>query len=250
MKRACFDLEGACKSANDCPVFDDRLVDSKRGARARGVVTCEEERCRYIANPPDLVIAVKTTVANETLRTVNVQAPLAGERIVPERLPTLTFQFDVPAQLLVATILTREIKSLEDGAAAAVWTAYLDHSEALAGVQLAQGGSLVDGVWKAYSGTELPLDRQLYFLVIGYDRGQHTATSELVPFSVGAARPNAGDACFRANGEFCSADSALICAENVCRTPCVSDADCAAEGAGRSCNQPRFYSGVAARLCM
>jgi hypothetical protein len=245
-KKHCFDLKGECQSAGDCPVFDARLVDAL--PVVRGVVTCEEQRCRYTPNSPDLTVPVQTSLALDALPELRVDSPQPGDRITPSELPSYKFQFLAPAQAIVASILIREPRSLEDGASAALWTAYLDGKQALDGVTLAQGGTMVNGEWRSYLGAALtvPHEVQLYFLVIGYARGERVAQSKLVPFTVGGRRPRPGDVCLAKDGEFCAKDSALLCMENVCRTPCLSDADCAPEG--QWCYEPNWLS-IPARVC-
>ena len=245
-KQRCFDLRGQCDSADDCPIFDARLLGGL--TVARGVVSCEDHLCRYTPNPPDLNVPVHTALALDTLPELRVDSPQPGHRILPSELPSFQFQFSAPVQAIVATILTREPKSLEDGASAAVWTAYLDGKQALNGVTLEQGGTMKNGAWQSYLGPlTLPYETQLYFLVVGYSRGERVAQSKLVPFSIGARRPKAGDLCSGKDGEFCAKDSALLCMSYVCRTPCLSDADCASVGQG-ACFEPNWLN-VKARVC-
>jgi hypothetical protein len=241
VSKRCMDLDAHCVSVNDCAVFDRQLTQ-------HGVVSCEDQRCRYRLNSLDSIQPLRSSIPNDDAHTLNVQAPLPGQRIKPVDVASFPFQFDVPAQVIVAAVLTRPIKSLEDGAAAAVWTAYLDQGAALRGVTLAAGGENRDGEWQRYADDAtpvLPIDKQLYFFVLGYERGQLVAQSELVPFSVGEARIQPGAACI-VPGAFCP-NSGLLCADDYCRTPCLSDDDCAAEG--RSCSEPGM-SHVAARLCL
>lgn len=245
-KKACFDLTGQCRTVSDCPVFDEQLVSPR--AYPRGVVSCEAERCRYTPTTFGLNSPVQSTLVLDALPELQVNSPQPGARILPSEMSSFTFEFAVPAQVIVAAILTREPTSLDDGASAAVWTAYLDAKQARNGVTLADGGAMMNGKWQRHTdgNAMLPLEVQLYFLAIAYDRGERIAQSKLVPFSVGARRPKEGDACSGKDGEFCAKDSALLCRENVCLRPCLSNDDCAD---GLLCSEPNWLGARAARVC-
>lgn len=232
-KRRCVALDTDCTTDFDCPSFDERL-------KHRGSLHCEAGRCRYTANDPDLQASRHVGIA-QSAETLSVQRPASGERIHPDDLSGFTFQFEVPAQVVVASILTREIKNLDDGAKAAIWAAYLEAGQALDGVTVEEGGAMHEGVWSP-SAPDWPMDAQLYLYVLAYDQGQLVAQSELVPFTIGLPRPTPGSTCDH-EGDFCG-ETALLCAAGSCRVPCASDDDCEVG----SCDRPGRY-GVLPRLC-
>jgi hypothetical protein len=99
----------------------------------------------------------------------------------------------------------------------------------------------------------LPIDSQLYLLVLGYNEEQLVAKSELIPFKVSEPVIQPRTPCNVGDGVFCG-DSGLVCADGLCRTPCLSDFDCADEHRQReagevpSCSEPGIL-GIKARLC-
>lgn len=239
--KLCKNLEGVCESTADCGWFDAQLKD-------KGTISCEDRRCRLHLNSPDFVELLHSRISSTEPEPLQVLAPLPGARIRPSELSSYSFQFEVPAKVIVVSVLTREIKSLEDGAAAARWIAYVDHSAALDGVTLADGGENYNGDWHRYERDAvpmLPVDTQLYLLVLGYDDEQLVAKSELVPFKVSEPIVQPRTPCNGSNGDFCG-DSGLVCADGLCRTPCLSDLDCA--GQDRPCSEPGLL-GIKARLC-
>lgn len=233
----CVPKDGSCKSDGDCPLFDADLA-------TRGTRHCDEAgRCRFTPSTGfGMSVDFLSTIEHDA-GSIAVHQPSAGQRIVDVR--GFTFQFDVPAEVMVLAILLRPHRSLADAANVALWTAYVDGDQAMRGVSLSDGGAIIDGKWVQQL-PDLPSDEPLFFLAVGYKAGVKVAESRPIPFMVGGELPKSGDACpDLADGSFCSELTALICVQQVCRTPCLSDDDCAA---GQTCDKPGFRS-VAARVC-
>lgn|GEM_PF-5335275 len=239
-QRKCFPRAGSCKTESDCPKFTKALM-------SRGTLSCISERCRFeptFGMSSALKLAGPTV--NSSLPPIIVQQPSIGQRIT--NMETFTFQFSVPASVMVVSILLEnDYKDLTDAADVALWTAYLDRPKARAGIRITDGGAVRNGEWFAETPL-LPLDRPLYFLALGYDEGLLTAQSEAIPFMIGKPLPQPGDACPSVReGAFCSEGSALFCIEGKCRTPCFSDEDCFSDDTLR-CLPLGVYE-VSARVC-
>lgn len=233
----CFPRDGRCESELDCPWFGHAL-------EARGARSCIAGHCRFEpAFGMTAAIKLAAPTPEDGLPQIVVQQPSPGLRIID--IDAFTFQFSVPADVMVASILLRnDLKNLTDASAAALWIAYLNQSQANLGVKLSDGGLVLNGEWQPAS-PQIPRDQPLYFLVLGYDKGQLVARSELIPFMVGAPLPQSGDSCSRATGEFCAVSGALVCVDGTCRTPCLSDNDCEVP---LKCLPPNVL-GVAFRVC-
>jgi hypothetical protein len=147
---------------------------------------------------------------------------------------------------MVLSIVERQFTSLPDAQNAALWTAYLERAQAEDGVILADGGVIVNGQWRAEK-RELPHGTLLYFVALGYDRGELTASSDMIPFIVGPTLPRPGDACPGIfDGQFCGPDTALICVGGTCRAPCLSQNDCPEL---LLCVDPGILPNVVGRVC-
>jgi hypothetical protein len=241
-KRRCVPLNPSCSGDSDCPIYDARLVAKGPDGLVRGELRCNQGRCRYAAGDPKSKLPLRAPLLDARAAPLQVHSPSAGQRIVDSQLNSFSFQFDVPAQVTVVSIVTREIKSLDDASQAAIWAAYVDAEHALAGVKLSDGGAMHAGVWSP-SLPDIPADTRLFLFVLGYNHGKLVAQSDLIPFSYGARLAAPGDPCAQPSGELCAGTS-LICVKGTCRAPCASDDDCSVG----ACDLPGRHS-IAARLC-
>lgn len=230
--KRCVSQDGECESEIDCGIFDGRLLE-------RGRRECSMQRCRFIPGTKSNVDIIESSRSSA----LEVEQPAKDQRIEAAAVDGFVFRFATPGQTIIATILTRPHRSVRDAAKAAVWAAFVPSDEAADGIGLARGGRMRNGEWSEAQAELIP-DTRYYFLVLAMARGEVVAESDLIPFTIGQAYARAGDSCFE-DDAFCASDEVLICAQGICRTPCLSDLDCE----GLSCGPPG-WRGVRARLCL
>jgi hypothetical protein len=209
--RTCVDAAGTCRSRDDCPAFDNHLLEVVD-------LDCKAGFCRI--SPIDLEVS-----GLDGEGSVTVTSP-SGESVIadPEDLLFRWESTGIPAILLVFDAVPATTWEMMDRA---IW-GYASPEDAVPEVRWIDGRSIVDGEWQPDAGIP-PFDKSLYLLVQVLSWGDLEAQSTLVPFRIGSGWSQPDDPCTSSSsifGDCFNPTSVLICHEGRCRIACASHLDC------------------------
>ncbi len=231
LAKACYPTNGACKSANDCPVFG--LASSDVTNR------CSQGFCQAAIAEPQTIPGLTPVLAEP----IAVLRPKPGEVFATQADVVLSWVPESTGHILV--VLERLPTKAGDLLRAAVWGMSVAKS-GKAEASIASGKAIVAGSWTK-NVANLPTNKTLYFFIQAVDQVSLLATSKPIVFRVGGGWPKHGDACQpdANDGDLCDHPvRPLMCWLGSCRRICVSHGDCA--GVGHLCGPLRQV----ARICV
>lgn len=216
-KGSCYDLSGKCTNVSACRV-SERI-------RREFTMTCAGT-CR-IELPTSAEVFPTFYLANRTLKLVS---PEPWDEFAD---PTsLAFEWESPPDDHWSMVVVVDRLVTEKIAAAVKWVAYIPNDRT---GNLTSMATLADGQWvdngKAVTESRaLDANTMYYAYVLHVREGKVRAYSAEVPFRVGSAWPQIGQACERAADPLTACRHPLrpqACSASGCQVLCASDDDCA-----------------------